>query len=512
MIGPLRLPALVTIAVGGLLATQDGGFGGGDWYPAALFLLALLALTVNVAPPARMQWPRPLTRALIALAGFSLWALSSALWSDVPGAAWDGANRAVLYGIVLALVTLRRWPVREYALALGLVAGGVGALAIGVLVECAVRAHPAALFIASRLIEPVGYANASLWLIGLWPAVALACRRRLHWAVRSVSLGVACVLLETSLLSVSRGAVASIAVTAVVLLAVADARWKLALGLLAVGGAAALAVGPLLAVSASTTVAELDRALPPALAAIAWTSALVACLGAAAIAAGRRVESAMAPDARLTWRTRLERLLALLGAVAVVVALVGIGNPATWAGDRWHDFKTSGYTQVTTGPGRLTGSLGSGRYDYYRVALDEFRKRPLTGVGYESFQVAYLAQRRTDETPASRTASPSASSRSWGSWASRCCSRSWARRWRWSAGRCATPASSACSWPAHWPASRSGSSTGSSTGCGSSPRSASWPSRCSAWRCADARRPRSRRSPGDRRAAGCSNGRSPAAA
>jgi tetratricopeptide (TPR) repeat protein len=50
-------------------------------------------------------------------------------------------------------------------------------------------------------------------------------------------------------------------------------------------------------------------------------------------------------------------------------------------------------------PRAADGLLGSGRYDYYRVALDEFRKRPLTGVGYESFQVAYLAQRRTDETP-----------------------------------------------------------------------------------------------------------------
>jgi O-antigen ligase len=313
----------------------------------------------------------------------------------------DGANRAVLYGIVLALVTLRRWPVRDHTLAVGLVAAGIGAIAVGVLVECALRAHPADLFIDARLIEPVGYTNAtaSLWLIGFWPALALACRRRLHWASRSVLLGLACVLLETSLLSVSRGAVASIAVTAVVLLAAADARWKVAFGLVAVGGAAALAAGPVLEVSASSTVAELERALPPALAAIAWTSALVACLGAAAIALGRRAETAMAPAARLAARIRVERLMALLAAVAVVVVLVGIGNPATWAGDRWHDFKTSGYTAVKAGPGRLTGSLGSGRYDFYRVALDEFRERPLAGAGYESFQVAYLAQRRTDETP-----------------------------------------------------------------------------------------------------------------
>jgi hypothetical protein len=400
-IAAVQWPALLTLAVGVLLATQEGGFHGDAWYPAALFLLALLALTLTVAPPTREHRTRPLTRTLIALAAFGLWTLSSALWADVPAAAWDGANRAVLYGIVLALVTLRRWPVTEYLAALAIVAGGICAIAIVVLAEGALRAEPAALFVGGRLSAPVGYANAtaSLWLIGLWPALTLACERRLHWAARSFALGGACLLLETSLLSVSRGAVASVAVSAVLLVAVTDARWKVACAIAAVGGAMTLAAGPLLAVSGAATSDELDRALASALAAIAWTSGLVVCVGAVALILGRRAALATAPDARLAWRVRADRTIALLGAVVVVLVLVAIGNPAQWASASWHDFKTSGYTAVEGGAGRLTGSLGSGRYDFYRVAVDEFLERPLTGIGYENFQVPYLVHRRTDEAP-----------------------------------------------------------------------------------------------------------------
>ena len=398
----VQLPAWLTIAVGLLLATRDGGYAGATWYPAALFLLALLALTLSVAPPLKGEWTRSLSFALLALGALFVLALVSTSWSDVPGASWDGANKILLYGIVLAVVTLRPWPARAYAVALGLVAAGTAAIALGLIVVAAGRVHPADLFIGGRLSAPVGYPNATagLWLIGLWPAVAMACHRGLHWAVRSAFFGVSCVLLEISLLSVSRGAVGAVALVALLFIAIMRVEWPALLAVVAVGAVALLASGPVLAVSAAPSAAALEHALPTALATIVWTSVLVACVAALALTVGARAAARLVePDARRAWPGRAKRLVGVLAGVAVVAALVSIGNPADWVSARWTDFKTSGYTQVHAGSARLTGSLGSGRYDFYRVALDEFRAHPIAGIGYENFQVPYLVDRRTDEAP-----------------------------------------------------------------------------------------------------------------
>src|SRR5207237_678789 len=48
---------------------------------------------------------------------------------------------------------------------------------------------------------------------------------------------------------------------------------------------------------------------------------------------------------------------------------------------------------------RLTSGLGSNRYDFYRVALDEFVAHPLVGIGADNFQQQYLRHGRSSETP-----------------------------------------------------------------------------------------------------------------
>jgi O-antigen ligase len=45
-------------------------------------------------------------------------------------------------------------------------------------------------------------------------------------------------------------------------------------------------------------------------------------------------------------------------------------------------------------------SIGSNRYDFWRVALHEFAAHPLAGVGERGFQAVYLERRRSAETPA----------------------------------------------------------------------------------------------------------------
>ncbi len=90
-------------------------------------------------------------------------------------------------------------------------------------------------------------------------------------------------------------------------------------------------------------------------------------------------------------------------AIATLVALlaggwVAAGNPLARAEHAWHTFK-GGYSADNAHVNRLVSGLGSGRYDFYRVALDEFAAHPVLGIGADNFQQQYLAHARTEETP-----------------------------------------------------------------------------------------------------------------
>jgi tetratricopeptide (TPR) repeat protein len=94
----------------------------------------------------------------------------------------------------------------------------------------------------------------------------------------------------------------------------------------------------------------------------------------------------------------------VLAVAAVVVAVAGLGvfvaakgSPFTAASKAWHEFKTE--PSPYGGESRFTGSLGTHRYDFWRVAWNRFEHAPLTGIGSDNFQEAYLAQRRSDNAP-----------------------------------------------------------------------------------------------------------------
>jgi hypothetical protein len=64
----------------------------------------------------------------------------------------------------------------------------------------------------------------------------------------------------------------------------------------------------------------------------------------------------------------------------------------------WESFE-GGYSTTATSGNRLLSGLGSNRYDFYRVALDEFTAHPLIGIGVDNFQQQYLRLGRSQETP-----------------------------------------------------------------------------------------------------------------
>ena len=71
-------------------------------------------------------------------------------------------------------------------------------------------------------------------------------------------------------------------------------------------------------------------------------------------------------------------------------------DPGDYAAAQWRSFK---HLTPDTGTSHF-GSLGSNRYDFWRVALDEFVAHPLAGNGSRGFRAAYLESRRSSETPA----------------------------------------------------------------------------------------------------------------
>jgi len=95
---------------------------------------------------------------------------------------------------------------------------------------------------------------------------------------------------------------------------------------------------------------------------------------------------------------------AALGAVvlAVVAApaayFVAVEPPGEFLSRQWSAFKTQPAAESTTATHLL--SLGSNRYDFWRVSLREFAHNPLVGVGARGFGPSYLRHGESAETPA----------------------------------------------------------------------------------------------------------------
>jgi O-antigen ligase len=395
------LPAAVVLVAGCVLVLLDGGYRPEIWYPATLGL-AVLLLATRLRRPLDPRADRPLRIALAAYAAFCAWSFASIAWAAAPGDALDGANRSLMYALALAIVASIATSPRAIAGLLWLVALSASAMALVLLALTAILEDPGRLFVFERLAEPTGYPNATAGYLGIafWPAAHLAASRSIAWPARAVALTCACLLLQVGVLSQSRGSLAALAVAALVYLLLVPDRAPALVVLVGSVGAVVTAWSPLTAVRLNVGDAErLHAALADARMAIAVT-----CVGALIVgAAVARLQALGTFERRIVPRhANRRRAMVATGCVAVAIALsAGLvaGQPSDWVADRWRDFSSGGYAQVETGSSRFGGSLASNRYDFYRVALDEFRERPLTGIGSDNFVAPYLVARRSEEAP-----------------------------------------------------------------------------------------------------------------
>ncbi len=396
---PATVPALAALALFVVWATSQAGYPLTHWAPGALIVLALLAIALALVRLRAADVPVPVRVALAALAAYTALSFLSILWAAVPGEAWEGANRTLLYLAVFALFAC--WRQRGVSAALMLCAWALALVALAGFVAlhagAAGSAGLAAMFPGGRLQYPSGYANANAaqWLMAFWPALLLARARSVPWGLRGLLAGGAVLLAEVALLSQSRGSLYATPVVLVLVFALLPGRIRTFAVLIPIAAGVAAAAPAVLRVG--------DHLKHEAVVPATLHSAVVAMFAAAAavglvVALGAFVESRLGERslARLRAGTRAVALVALVAVLAGGLAVAG--NPVTRLENAWHSFK-GGYSSNSSSGSRLIGGLGSNRYDFYRVALDEFIQHPLVGIGADNFQEQYLAHGRSEETP-----------------------------------------------------------------------------------------------------------------
>lgn len=397
------IPGGLLVAAMVLAAADEGGFEPTTWLPLALFTLGLAAVTLLSLGPPSPKLARAPRVALLALACYVAWSYLSITWADVPGDAWDGANRSLLYLLAFGLVAILPWRARSASLVVAAYVAGISAIALVTLVDLSSASNPAESFIDGRLVAPTGYQNATAALLlgaGLL-ALGLAARPDLHWALRGTMLGAAALDAGVAILPQSRGASIVLPVVLVVFLLLTPNRLRV-LGATALAGlATTLAAGPVIDVydlARTGSGAELAEGIDRASRAILISSAALAAVGLGLAFLERRLGTG-----RLRNPPADRGALAAVGALVIagaVAALLAIGNPLDWADDRWRDFK-SGYSEDQFGDSRLAGDLGNNRYDFWRVGISSsFGDSPLTGAGADNWAVDYLRERRSGEEPA----------------------------------------------------------------------------------------------------------------
>jgi tetratricopeptide (TPR) repeat protein len=398
---PATVPALVALALFVVWATNQTGYPVTHWAPGGLIVLVLLAIAVAFIGVRWDEMPIPVRIALGCLAAYTVLSFLSILWADVPGDAWEGADRTLLYLLVFALFACWRQTGTSAALLLCGWTLALVALALftALHLDGATSASLRSMLPGGRLEYPSGYsnANAAQWLMAFWPALLLARSKRLPWGLRGLLAGGAVLLAEVALLSQSRGSLYATPVMLLLVFVLLPGRVRTFALLVPV--AAGIAVS-------APSVLRVGNHLSGGAVTHAHVHSAVLITLVASVAVGLIVALGSALETRRTYSertgTRVHRALAALAVVALVGVVAGgllaAGNPVKRVENAWHTFKTGYSADATTGS-RLTSGLGSNRYDFYRVALDEFVAHPVVGIGADNFAEQYLAHGRSEETP-----------------------------------------------------------------------------------------------------------------
>jgi hypothetical protein len=391
------LPSVLLI----LVATRLGWFDRGtiaarDWIGYGLLgglLLATVLATGRVYAPGRA-----LTLGIASLFALAAWCAVALAWSPLPTLGREEVLLVAFYCVVIAfpLLLIRRDFDRWLVLTTVVVAVGVVCVASAV----ELRTDPSeSMFRFGRLVLPVSYVNgnAAFFLVALWPAAALASMRAAPVVLRGVALAVMGGTLAGWVATQSKGAGFGLAISAVVLFAVSPSRLRLFVPLLSSATVAAVAYSPLTAPFRAQDAAPGELADAAREAGSAWLAVVGVCLalGLAYAVADQRVE--------IPRTVRRAAGAVVLGAIVAALLAASVGffvsvkDPVAYVETKFEELK--GTPSGGEGSSHFE-TLESERYDVWRVAVLEFTRHPLAGIGTRGFYASYLEQGRSNETPA----------------------------------------------------------------------------------------------------------------
>jgi hypothetical protein len=392
--------ALLLAAAWGWWAAKSGAYFGRVFYPGTVALAALALVIFVAVPPLRLRPRREAAIALGFLVALAAWTLLSILWTPTPDTALDDSTQVFAYALAFALgLWLRRLSANPLTGLLpvavaGAIAGLVAVVALSAGHHLTAYLHPDASF-----RYPLGYrnANGAFFLIALWPALTLASSMSINRWLRAAMLGVSTLCIELAILSQSRGSTIAVAISALVVFALSPARLRLAayLGLAALPVLATLPA--LLDVYQHGAIAGALPFLRDAAVAVAFSVIVAMAIGAVSTRVERGI--GLSPEVA----RRAERRLAIAAAVLAVTGfgafVAAKGGPVHFVDQRLHEFTRGGYPDLSGQGARFGANIGSNRNDFWRVALHEGARLPLLGGGAGSFQLDYLRERRSHETP-----------------------------------------------------------------------------------------------------------------
>jgi O-antigen ligase len=388
----VALATALTLAVAGLtflLGFNDGTYQLTD--RSAVAIAAWWAIAIGIA---LAVWPRsrPPLAALVAagaLAAFAVLTLLSVSWAASDEKAFAEFTRVLLYLGVLVLVALAVTRRTSASVADGIAAGIVAVVLIALASrlfwgDVGPGAPPSFFPVRSRLHYPVNYWNGLAILAGLAFPLLLraAVARRPGW-LRALALVPVPAMAAAIYLTSSRGGYATAAVGVLVFCALTDRRLSAVVATAIAGAGAALAVegmlardalvnGPLGSAQASSegeSAAILMLLLGSSCALVYWAWCRVA-----------------------DWEPRVRLPLAAKAGLALVaVAAVAVAVQAYDPVDKFETFKKPSGPDVGLVEGDFTrshllSSTGSGRWQLWTAAVDEWETRPLLGRGAGSYQ------------------------------------------------------------------------------------------------------------------------------
>jgi len=422
------VPVAVLALVPAVLALRFGGY-----HPrhSGWVVLGLALWACERAARGRLSAPGSLAGiATFALLGLTAWTTTSIAWADTSThAAWVEGSRAAGYAAAFVLGGALLANARGYARFVWMAGAGISLLAVATIVRM-LGGAPLTSFVAGRLDWPIGYVPgvAAMYLIGMFLLLGVSVAAEVRWAaertlarltISGAALAGAGTCAAFALLAQSRGTIPAVLVAIIATLVATPTRVAWLLRIALIGGALVASSGPIGDVyqsqfawrQAPFTQGADQGALLTAAEGNARTGA--AAILVAAVALG--LLGMMLPLLSTALGARLHALRARTGvnpllpatvlAVALIVGVLALASP----GGR--SIPDRAREQIDTclhppervnDPGSATSyfaTTGTGRCDYYRVALIAAKQYPVAGLGAGNFRGAYVRDRRTGEEP-----------------------------------------------------------------------------------------------------------------